>query len=96
MSDTNTLINTNCRTIGFVRDDFTLQVLATINNNDELLSNHEFGWLEYNIIKCLEAKFPGEVIISLKKQNSPDYVEVAEIPIHIPVISKAILKSYLS
>lgn len=60
-------------TIGFIREDGDIQVLATLNNNDELLSEKECKelidrtWLYFDEVL-------DENIIVFWRQDTPDYV----------------------
>ena len=60
-------------TIGFMREDGDIQVLATLNNNDELISPEHFKMLTENIRFCFELLFC-ENIQTFERQDAPDYV----------------------
>lgn len=59
--------------IGFIRDDGDLQVLATVNNNDELLTQEQFILLvEMQVVFYLS--FVDKEIGAWIRQDAPDYV----------------------
>jgi hypothetical protein len=75
---TKTQLNTYTYTIGFHRtDDNDFQILATINNNDEVLSRHEFNDISQTLVTMLQAA-TDEEIIALVRQDTPDYVTLED------------------
>jgi hypothetical protein len=63
--------------IGYFRDDGDFAILATLNNNDGLLSDQKFKQL----IEAVENEFVELLyythgIVVLERQDTPDYVEV--------------------
>ena len=72
--------------IGFYRDDGDFAVLATLNNNDEHMSDNAFGelvgYVAFKLCRQLVAstlcrKLVREVVV-LERQDTPDYVEVKQ------------------
>lgn len=67
--------------IGFLRGDGDIQVLATLNNNDELMSQWQFDelidstvyYFNENLAKNLAGNLAKNVII-FWRQDAPDYV----------------------
>lgn len=63
--------------IGFHRDDGDFQLLATLNNNDDLLSDIDFDELVVSIISRLKLRpHIEEEIVALHRQDAPDYVDL--------------------
>lgn len=63
--------------IGIERDDGDFQLLATLNNNDGLMSNSSFDYLKETVIKALKSRID-ELVICLERQDAPDYVNLEE------------------
>lgn len=64
--------------IGFTREDGGFQLLATVNDNDKVLSDDVFGSLESVIYYILKTALPAETIEILYRQDAPDYIDVEE------------------
>ena len=62
--------------IGYHRDDGDFAILATLNNNDEHMSDEDFGELVGVVASKLCRQLVCEMLV-LERQDSPDYVEVA-------------------
>ena len=62
--------------IGFYREDGDFQLLATLNNSDELLSPETFETLRLGLMDKLAVAL-GEFIEleALQRQDAPDYLE---------------------
>jgi len=61
--------------IGYHRDDGDFAILATLNNNDDFMSDEQFG----GVVDALAAKLWAVTrlyITVLERQDAPDYVEV--------------------
>jgi len=63
--------------IGYYREDGDFAILATLNNNDGLLSDQRFKQL----IELVEGEYVEKLyythdIMVLERQDTPDYVEV--------------------
>ena len=63
--------------IGYYREDGDFAILATLNNNDGLLSDQRFKQL----IELVEGEYVEKLyythgIVVLERQDTPDYVEV--------------------
>lgn len=64
-------------TIGYMRDDGDLQILATLNNVDEVIDKNvylESAQLLVNTFKLST----GENIIALNRWDTPDYVTLED------------------
>jgi hypothetical protein len=63
--------------IGFYRDDGDFQLLATLNNNDELIASDQFTgivhFLRHHLQDVLSAQGEHTLTI-LERQDAPDYV----------------------
>jgi hypothetical protein len=65
--------------IGFMRDDGDFQLLATLNNNDGLMTSEQFEALKESLIVQLYNRLGVEqCIVCLKRQDAPDYVAIDE------------------
>ena len=63
--------------IGYFRDDGDFAILATLNNNDGLLSDQRFKQLvELVEGEYVEKLYYSHDIMVLERQDTPDYVEV--------------------
>jgi len=63
-------------TIGYMRDDGDLQVLATLNNVDEVIPHGVYLNLARTLCVVLEGT--GEKIIAVNRWDTPDYVNLDE------------------
>jgi hypothetical protein len=64
--------------IGYHREDGDFAVLATLNNNDDFMSDEEFK----EVVDSLAAKLRAVTrlyITVLERQDAPDYVEVEQV-----------------
>lgn len=71
----------NYYSIGFTRDDGDLELFATLNNGNELLSELDFQNLAY-IIQDYVSDFSDlmECVIELhERQDAPDIVQIEEL-----------------
>ena len=59
--------------IGFYRDDGDFAILATLNNNDEHMSDNAFGDLIGYVASKLCRQLVCEMVV-LERQDTPDYV----------------------
>jgi len=64
--------------IGFLRDDYNFEILATLNNGVELFSEEEFNTLIKQTIDFFQDKLQGEKIVALPRQDSPDLVDLED------------------
>ncbi len=63
-------------TIGYMRDDGDLQVLATLNNVDEVIPHDVYLNLARTLCVVLEGT--REKIIAVNRWDTPDYVNLDE------------------
>jgi len=61
--------------IGYHREDGDFAVLATLNNNDEHMSDNAFGDLVDYVASKLYRKLLCKMVV-LKRQDAPDYVTI--------------------
>lgn len=61
--------------IGTMRDDGDFAILATLNNNDEHMSEKDFAELTQALVLTI-ANYTGEQIQVLERQDVPDYVSL--------------------
>lgn len=64
-------------TIGYKRDDGDLHVLATLNNNEEMLSTLQFMDLINHVMNVFSAQ-TGEYIEVFEREDVPDYIQIDE------------------
>lgn len=71
---------TNCLTIGFERLDGDFQVLATLNNNDELIEKDKFDAIVTYLLNTFDECFSeeGYEVVALDRQDAPDYISIDE------------------
>lgn len=63
--------------IGIMRDDGDLAILATLNNNDEHMTDTQFDELKTALVLTI-ANYTDEQITVLERQDAPDYVCIDE------------------
>ena len=61
--------------IGFMRDDGDLSLVATLNNLDEHMSDGDFHVLVDGVRTYIEAMSKQAVVV-LEREDAPDYVEL--------------------
>jgi hypothetical protein len=59
--------------IGIMRDDGDFQILATLNNNDNLLGADLFQHLIAHLCETLTGE-TGDLVEAIERQDAPDYV----------------------
>jgi hypothetical protein len=62
--------------IGYIRDDQDFQILATLNNVDEVIPHETYLNLARTLCVVLEGT--GEKIIAVNRWDTPDYVSLDE------------------
>lgn len=65
-------------TIGFIREDGDIQVLATLNNNDDTISPTHFKLLVESVRFSWE-RLSLENVQLFERQDTPDYVTPEEL-----------------
>lgn len=61
--------------IGYHRDDGDFAVLATLNNNDELIGANVFAQLAGHLRFLLSYELEGDLVLEIvERQDAPDYV----------------------
>lgn len=63
--------------IGFQREDGDFQVLATLNNKDELMSEAMFNELVGTVASSMCRELVCEIQI-MEREDAPDYVELGD------------------
>ena len=63
--------------IGFTRDDGDFAILATLNNNDEHMTDEDFEELKLALTISL-ATYTDLPLQVLERQDTPDYVGVSQ------------------
>lgn len=64
-------------TIGFLRDDGDIQVLATLHNNDELLPEEIFAAVTDGLVRKF-SRYITEEISVFEREDAPDYITLEE------------------
>lgn len=60
---------------GYFRDDGDFAILATLNNNDDFLTDNTFSCLIVNMFSFF-ADNSNQSVIALYRQDTPDYVTI--------------------
>jgi len=63
--------------LGVLRDDGDFHILATLNNNDELVSEGVFEKMRTTLVAQL-SKNLGESVYAYPRQDTPDYINLHE------------------
>ena len=77
--------------IGFHRDDGDFQLLATLNNNDELLAPDQFADIVQFFRDQLQTALSAQgehTLVVLERQDAPDYVTLDEDDVHAILSAK--------
>ena len=61
--------------IGTMRDDGDFAIIATLNNNDDHMSDKDFAELKQALVLTI-ANYTDKQIMVLNRQDAPDYVEM--------------------
>jgi hypothetical protein len=64
-------------TIGYIRDDYDFQILATLNNVDEVIDEDVYLETAQLLVNTFKIS-TGENIIALNRWDTPDYVNLDE------------------
>ena len=64
--------------IGFTREDGDFQLLATLNNNDELVDERIFDSIVMELFHRICDEYIEHTIIILERQDAYDYIELDE------------------
>ena len=65
-------------TIGFLRDDYDFEVLATLNNGGGLLGNSTFEDLVERTTDHYQKLYQDNNIVALPRQDTPDLVNLED------------------
>ena len=60
-------------TIGYIRDDGDLQILATLNNVDEVIAKDVYLETAQSLVNTFKLS-TGEEIIAINRWDTPDYL----------------------
>jgi len=61
--------------IGTMRDDGDFAIIATLNNNDEHMTDKDFDELKMALVLTI-ANYTDKQIMVLERQDAPDYVTI--------------------
>lgn len=64
--------------IGYMREDGDFQLLVTVNDNDGVVPIARLRLIAFEVKRMLQEKLPDVKIISLNRQDAPDYVCIDE------------------
>lgn len=77
------IVISNCKgkqmktvSIGFMRDDGDLALVATLNNLDEHMSDGEFNDLINGVKAYIELMSKRNDVVVLEREDAPDYVTI--------------------
>lgn len=59
-------------TIGFLRDDYDFEVMATLVNGAGIMGDSTFEMLLENTLKFCQSVAQGENVVALPRQDTPD------------------------
>ena len=62
----------NSYTIGFLREDYSFEVLATLNNNGGLLGSSTFSDLIDRTLDHFQKLYQDNSIVALPREDTPD------------------------
>lgn len=65
-------------TIGFLRDDYDFEVMATLNNGVGLFGGNDFEMLLENTLKFCQSVVQGEKVVVLPRQDTPDLINLED------------------
>jgi hypothetical protein len=64
-------------TIGYIRDDYDFQILATLNNVDEVIDKDVYLETARLLVNTFKLS-TGEEIIAVNRWDTPDYITLDE------------------
>jgi hypothetical protein len=64
-------------TIGYIRDDYDFQILATLNNVDEVIDKDVYLETAQLLVNTFKLS-TGEEIIAVNRWDTPDYITLDE------------------
>jgi hypothetical protein len=59
-------------TIGFLREDYDFEIMATISNGGGVMGNSGFDILLENTLKICQSLAPEQNVVALPRQDTPD------------------------
>jgi hypothetical protein len=65
-------------TIGFLRDDYDFEVMATLVNGVGLFGDNDFEILLENTLKFCQSVAEGEKVVALPRQDTPDLINLED------------------
>ena len=65
-------------TIGFLRDDYDFEILATLNNGSGLLGNSTFDDLVERTLDHFQKLYQDNSIVAIPRQDAPDLVNLED------------------
>ena len=68
----------NSYTIGFLREDYSFEVLATLNNNGGLLGSSTFSDLIDRTLDHFQKLYQDNNIVALPRQDTPDLINLED------------------
>jgi hypothetical protein len=64
--------------IGFLRDDYDFEIMATLNNGGGVMGNSDFAILLENTLKTCQSIAVGENVVALPRQDTPDLINLED------------------
>jgi hypothetical protein len=63
-------------TIGFLREDYDFEIMATISNGGGVMGNSGFDILLENTLKICQSLAPEQNVVALPRQDTPDLISL--------------------
>ena len=64
--------------VGFLRDDYDFEIMATINNGGGVMGNSGFDILLENTLKLCQSLAPEQNVVALPRQDTPDLISLED------------------
>ena len=64
--------------VGFLRDDYDFEIMATISNGGGVMGNSDFDILLENTLKLCQSLAPEHNVVAIPRQDTPDLVNLED------------------
>ena len=65
-------MRTDYYSVGFLREDYDFEIMATISNGGGVMGNSGFDILLENTLKICQSLAPEQNVVALPRQDTPD------------------------
>ena len=65
-------------TIGFLREDYDFEIMATISNGGGVMGNSGFDILLENTLKICQSLAPEQNVVAIPRQDTPDLINLED------------------